>query len=543
MSGQAQQYQQQQAYPQEQQAIANLQLQRDLFQELQVRQRIIFLVLTPDRQILFLQKYPQMQELQQVLTNEQDIHGQFQKLQDSQRNIFESITPDLRDQLLKRMVDEYSQYNQHFAAQPQRPIVMPPTTRTEASQTTLLIQRSNAFHELVSVANRRLNRMPDRMTQLATTKQLIPHLHPAWSPSAATLESTQFMVRFFTQYTSSSFNVDPTDHQISGELLSTAVHQYGNCSTSLMNSMYAITALHMKHMKVSFNHDLIFEYTGVALAQFNADMKIADPETFQYLLVNSLLMTAISSEGFRDDTAEDQLYILYWMRVWRGIGIMIERATVQRLIKTGMSKLFYRPPLNLDHGRFYIPYNLWNMVYNYQDGDLAINNRDIYIKTLPYLGSPYEHLRKDLGPMMRLRIITWFTFLPSDFIELAAQKDPRSLVIICHYAVFLKLTTRVWWMENVGQKTISDILNFLGSSFSEFVDVPRAALATDDVQEISRLLTDNPQWVEGQWPFPGMVRPFWEQREDFVDDRGRLIVPELPAYAMDQETGLPLPAV
>ncbi|KAJ2965349.1 hypothetical protein NQ176_g10661 [Zarea fungicola] len=295
-------------------------------------------------------------------------------------------------------------------------------------------------------------------------------------------------------------------------------------------------------MHVTVNHELIFEYTGVALAQFNADMMIANPDTFPYLLVNSLLMTAISSEGFRDDTAEDQLYILHWMRVWRGIGIMIERATVQCLIKSGLSKLFYRPPLNLDRGRLYIPSTLWNLVYNYQDGDLAIHNYDIYIKTLPYLGSLYEHLRNDLGPMMRLRIITWFTFLPSDFIELASQKDPRSLVIICHYAVFLKLTTRVWWMKNVGQKTISDILKFLGHSFSEFVDVPRAALATDDVQEISRLLTDNPQWMEGQGASPGAVT-FSEQRDGFVDDHGRLIIPELPTHSMDQETGFPSPAV
>ncbi|OAA58823.1 Fungal transcriptional regulatory protein [Cordyceps fumosorosea ARSEF 2679] len=163
-----------------------------------------------------------------------------------------------------------------------------------------------------------------------------------------------------------SFNADPASRRYTDGILEEIALNYSFQSVSLMNCILALSALHIKRKKIAGDPALIsllaHEYINASTSQILTDMEVADPKTFPHLVVASLLMTAISSEQFRDERFGANLFILNWMKIWCGIGIMMERITIPGLIRCGLSSLFYRPPLNLDASKDNIPEVLQIMV-------------------------------------------------------------------------------------------------------------------------------------------------------------------------------------
>ncbi|OAA36973.1 Fungal transcriptional regulatory protein [Beauveria brongniartii RCEF 3172] len=194
----------------------------------------------------------------------------------------------------------------------------------------------------------------------------------------------------------------------------------------------------------------------------------------------------------------------------------MDRITTTRLVECGLSMLFYRPPLDLNAADEHIPQVLRQLVDDVPDAQY----HDVYHVTVRYLGTLYHNLKMGLSPMMKLRIITWITFIPKQFVQLAMERHWRALVIVAHYAVFLKLTTRVWWMEEVGQRSIKDLVACLGPSKSLHIQVPIAALETEDFDHIGRLLL-----ADGSWEHEPSRRAFtpeemlsFDARDTHVDD-------------------------
>ncbi len=379
--------------------------------------------------------------------------------------------------------------------------------------------RKDAFGTLLDTMLTRMNIQPLEPEKRA---------HPFFMPQVSDSVTQGHFLQHFKLHTSTSFNVDPIDRRHSDSILREFAIQRSFELTSLMNCVLAISALHIKQRGIAGDPALISrladEYAHVSTIQFLADMEVADPNTFPHLVVASLLMTAISSRNFRDEGLETELYIVNWMKLWGGIGVMINRMTVPGFIRSGLSKLFYRPPVNPDAGEEHLPQIIKSMV----DLRLDVEHKHVYHETARYLGALYHTLKDGLSPMMRLRIITWVTFIPKEFVDLALKRHWRALVIVAHYAVFLKLTTRVWWMENVGQKSIEDLVAFLGPLKSLYIQVPIATMETDDVNQIGRLLLDDETW-EHEPParvFTPEEMLHHNARDVFVNDGGRATLSE-----------------
>lgn len=300
-----------------------------------------------------------------------------------------------------------------------------------------------------------------------------------------------------------------------------------------MNAMHAMSGLHMLSQKRHVDKAVVFGYCQIAIAQFNADMALADENTLPSLLVTSLLMTAISSETFRDPGGTKPLYIIAWMKVWRGIGVLSQRTTVRNLLLSGVSQLFYRPQLSLAKGKNHIPPVLERMVSFETELDADVRFQRTYRQTLKYLGTLYQKLKEGLSPVTRLAIVTWLTYLPNQFVDLASSQHWRALVILAHYAVFLKLTVRVWWMAGVGQQIIEGILSHLGSTCDEFLEVPRAALFIHEPRQLAILLTGNRNWSPSPVPDTSEAMYALKVRTDYVDDHGRVLIPERPSHVYD----------
>ncbi|EOO04322.1 putative c6 zinc finger domain protein [Phaeoacremonium minimum UCRPA7] len=165
------------------------------------------------------------------------------------------------------------------------------------------------------------------------------------------------------------------------------------------------------------------------------------------------------------------------------------------MFKSGMAVLFHRPPIDLDQSALNIPNNLLFMVTSIKDGDPDFPHVQTYYDTLKYLGSLYFELSKGFSPILDLRIIVFFTFLPKEFVELARQKRPRTLVILAYYLTFVRLMRNgVWWMRNISDREVISIYDILGEEWQPLLRVPIMALSVDNKADLAKLIMENDNW-------------------------------------------------
>ncbi|KAF4120966.1 Fungal Zn(2)-Cys(6) binuclear cluster domain [Geosmithia morbida] len=230
---------------------------------------------------------------------------------------------------------------------------------------------------------------------------LLPR-QPLFRPSVADSDLGMRLLWFYTAATSSSFSVECGADRPSEKLLRTRIVRHAFETPFLMQSLLALSALHLQTHKQSVDPRKALTYRARSFKGYRQAIWRADPETSPGLICNSLFPVALSFSNFRYPEGMD-LYIVDWIVVWRGIGLMIQPISVERLVRTGIHCLFYRPPINLEEAEWCIPDELLVM--------------ETYYNTLKYLGSLYHYLCDGINQSMTLRIISWITFMPPDIIR------------------------------------------------------------------------------------------------------------------------------
>ncbi|CAK7563933.1 MAG: hypothetical protein SEPTF4163_001815 [Sporothrix epigloea] len=277
------------------------------------------------------------------------------------------------------------------------------------------------------------------------------------------------------------------------EILQVSIPQHAFGSRFLMDCLLALSALQLQLLDQPIAPSRVLTYRARAFAGYRKAVEEATPETYPALLACSLLLCALSSEMFRD-AESTPLYILNWMVVWRGIGLIVKTIEPEVLIESKMYMLFARPPINLDSSTKHIPNQLLFMVSSISQDDPDFTFVEAYYKTLKLLGSLYRELESGIGRILSLRIITWLTFLPKGFVDIARERRPRALVILAHYLAFVKLCNRLWWMRGIADKEIKDILNVLDEDWMTYMRAPVAVLTTKDEIEIGKILLNDKSW-------------------------------------------------
>lgn len=345
----------------------------------------------------------------------------------------------------------------------------------------------------------------------STTASLAPLNQPPYRPSSVD-ETDMRLLWFYTTQTCYSFSTASSPSELA---MQTRLVQHAFENPFLMDSIFALSSLHLQSLSHSSVRQQIdpsraLAYRARSFEGYRRAVEEAQPKTFPALIANSLLLTALSSQTFREPEGKE-LYIIDWMVVWRGIGLMIGMMGLPAIQASGLHTLFYRPPVDLDAGASCIPNNLLFMISSISRSDPDYASSQIYYDTLKYLGVLYYELRRGgITPMMNLRIATWFTFLPSAFVELARSKRPRVLVILAYYAMFLKLLNAIWWLRNVGQRSLLDItqhltrnsqgpLASLSCLYSNILSAPLEAIQIDasDRLALSRHILSEPEWIDG----------------------------------------------
>lgn len=331
---------------------------------------------------------------------------------------------------------------------------------------------------------------------------------------------------FYTTETYASFSIETGKIPYIDHILKSQIVKFAFQSPFLMDCILGLSALHMQSLQLPVPLSKAITYRARAFAGYRQAIEKADPKDYPALLACSLLLCALSSELFREADAKP-LYIIDWMVVWRGIGLIFEIIPVETLYDSGLDKLFSRPSFDLNQAALYIPSNLLFMISSIREGDKDHAHINTYYDTLKFLGGLYRELEEGFSPVLSLRVITWFTFLPKPFVELARSRRPRVLVILAHYLPFLKLIESVWWLSGISDRGIQDIIDHLGIEWQPLLNVPRTAMQIFDRIELAKLIKGNHAWEPAieKAPLPPPVAMVNDNGEQVTYDKERGWVP------------------
>ncbi|KAI1780671.1 hypothetical protein F4818DRAFT_435872 [Hypoxylon cercidicola] len=352
--------------------------------------------------------------------------------------------------------------------------------------------------------------------EVSTTRSIVVS-EPLFRPREVRDDIDMKLLWFFTTHSYQFFSIQTGRSTIVDHVLQVKLVQYAFESPFLMDCLMAVSSLHLQSVKQPIPARRALAYRAKAFEGYRKAIETANPQDFPALIATSLLMIAVSSQMFREPDGKP-LYIIDWMQVWRGIGLIVEIVSPRVLQESEMAVLFYRPPVDLEKATSYIPNNLLFMVASIQPGDTDAEQQQIYYDTLKYLGSLYQEL-KDHGfnPILSLRILSFFTFIPKTFIPLAREHRPRALVIVAHYLCFAKICSGVWWMEGIADREIKQICREIGDEWAHLLRVPQMVLKTRDGVEIAQLILDNRNWT------PAEMEQYEEVRNLRVDTDPKLI--------------------
>lgn len=267
----------------------------------------------------------------------------------------------------------------------------------------------------------------------------------------------------------------------------------------LMDCLLALTSMHMEltgTQELTVHRTKAMLYRARAFESYRKAIETADPATLPALAACSLILCAVSAQMFLSDDADiRRLYILNWIVVWRGISLVRNLIPPSLLENSGLYALFTRPDVDLDPSAVHIPSNLLFMVTSIKMGEVDFPEVEIYYRTLQYLGSLYRELKeKGLNPVLDLRIITFYTSVPSRFVDLARERRPRALVVVAHHLAMLKLVRSIWWTVGICEPQIQDIWELLGPEWDALLSVPRTASKLKEPEDMAKMLLDNTTW-------------------------------------------------
>jgi len=338
-------------------------------------------------------------------------------------------------------------------------------------------------------------------------------------------ETEMRLLWFYTATTYKSFFTGAGGVELNDHVLKTKVVEHAFANPFLMNCVLALSSMHINHLGLTHlgvPSIKAIQYRAQAFEGYRNAVEAADPASFPALVACSLLLCGVSSQMFREDARP--LYILDWIVVWRGIGLIIRLCKYETIFKSGLGMLFFRPNINLDLCAKHVPKYLVQMVASIPPDDPDSENIPLYLRTLAYIGSLYKELVDNgLTPFLDVRVVTLLTFIPKPYIELARQRRKPALVIITYYLVFAKCVKSIWWARDISDREIVYIANLLGPEWNQVMAVPLAAAQMTDELEIARLLLGDTAWEP---PFGDRVEEvLWREggKMSWVDDEGHTL--------------------
>ncbi|KAF6822137.1 C6 zinc finger domain-containing protein [Colletotrichum plurivorum] len=311
-------------------------------------------------------------------------------------------------------------------------------------------------------------------------------------PSADALDMK--LLWFYTSSTYRSLSYYDDKQLSMNDTLQTIVVQHAFESPFLMDSLLELASLHMRTLgQAAPDPTRAQMYQARSLEGFRRAIQDPRPGAYGALLANSIMRPILATQVFRDAAASSskELHILDWMLLWRGVQSIIQLTSVSAVGKNGMTAVFTRPPAPVEaSATAAIPKDLLVMVSFMDRDDPDLAEMPTYQEALRELGSLFESLARGMDSVMVLRIITWGVGLVeiARLVNLAQAGRQRALIILAHYACFLKLVRDIWWLADVGEQSIESICHALGPEWNRFMGIPLAAQSAQSTAELTNVL-------------------------------------------------------
>ncbi|KAI1433055.1 hypothetical protein GGR50DRAFT_688533 [Xylaria sp. CBS 124048] len=322
---------------------------------------------------------------------------------------------------------------------------------------------------------------------------------PLFIPEQAADATDMKMLWFYTTYAFENFSINSGRSPVVDYALKVKIVEHGFRSPFLMEALKASSALQLLALGQPIPSRKITAYQARAFEGYRDAIESGNPADYPALFGCSLFMVVMSSTNFRDLRGK-RLFIVDWIPIWRGIGLIVRFISPQAIVDSGLAALFHRPPIQKEAAARYVPQNLWHMVKSIKEDDADYPYRAEYFELLKFLGSLYMELEEyGFNPIFDLRVITFFSLFPRALIPLARELRPRILVIIAHWLCFVKFQHRrgSWWMQGITPQA-DQIFDELGKEWQHLLLVPKVVMQTEGDVEIARLLTGNPNWTPGE---------------------------------------------
>ncbi|TGJ80693.1 hypothetical protein E0Z10_g8073 [Xylaria hypoxylon] len=377
------------------------------------------------------------------------------------------------------------------------PSVLPSTAKHLPTGTTSSLPLREAREQLVESIEEAEE--VESVEDAAFMHDMIPVVsEPLFIPEQAADVMDMKMLWFYTTHSFQNFAINSGRSPVIDHILKVKIVEHAFRSPFLMETLKALSALHLRVLNQPIPNQKLVAYQAKAFQGYRNAIEKADPIDFPALLGCSLLTVALSSQSFREPNGK-RLFVVDWIAVWRGIGLIIELIEPQAVHDSGLAALFYRPPIDMEKSAQYIPNNLLFMVTSIKYGDADYGYQKDYYELLRYLGSLYMELTEHgFGPVLDLRVITFFTFCPRPLLPLMKQYRPRVLVIIAYWLCFVKLLHHgSWWMRGLDPQA-AQIFEEIGENWGHLLRVPRMVMQTDNYLKIARLIIDNHNWTPSE---------------------------------------------
>lgn len=293
---------------------------------------------------------------------------------------------------------------------------------------------------------------------------------------------------FYTSTTCRSLTGEASNQKIFHDTLQHAVVRSAFESQFLMSTLLALTSVHMQSLGQEIDARRCLSYCRMAFEGHRKAITEANPKSHAALLTNTLLLALLSSPALRSP-GEARLLLIDWMLMWRGIPSVFKITGEECLKPDGLDALFQRPIVQPYATAAAVAGELLEMFSQVQADDEDYSELPVYRETLRCLGSLYNHLSEHgVDYDMVLRIATWFTVVPDGFVALARVQKPRAMVVLAHYAAFLKLVTSFWWLGNAGDSSICDIWQHTQFQWHEYMQLPLAVMGLTEQADIIHAL-------------------------------------------------------
>lgn len=221
-------------------------------------------------------------------------------------------------------------------------------------------------------------------------RDLIPVIsEPLFFPEQAADIVDMKMLWFYTTFSFQSFSVNAGRMPEIDYALKVKIVEHAFRSPFLMETLKALSALQLRALNQPVPAHKVIAYQANAFQGYRSAIERADPKDFPALLGCSLFTIAMSSQTFRDPSGK-RLFLVDWIAMWRGIGLIVELISPQVVQDSGLAPILYRPPIDLEKSVQYIPNNLLFMVTSIKYGDADYEYQKEYYELLKYLGSVYS---------------------------------------------------------------------------------------------------------------------------------------------------------